>query len=137
MKTTNLTDLAVNVEANAFSALLDGGFIDICGGKQPDSANAPMSGQKRAVTLAFGSPAFGPSKAGVIVANKIAPGVSENSVNPVTWARIYRSDHKTPVMDVSVGTRDAVVILPTVNIPANITVTCSSFSHVIPSRSTE
>lgn len=133
-KITNLTNLAVDVEANAFAALMDGGFIDIYGGTIPEDADEPLSGQIMAVSLSFGRPAFMTSRDGQIVANPIMAGVAINTVNPVTWARIFRADHTTPVMDVSVGTRDAVVILPSVNIPAGITVTNSYFSHTVVKR---
>ena len=130
--TTHLSDLAVNVQADAFASLMDGGFIDIFDGKQPKDAATPLSGQKLGVTFGFGSPAFARAAAGLIVANPITPGVARSSLNPATWARIYRADHKTAVMDVTVGTKNAVIVLPTVTLPEGVTVTCSFFSHVIP-----
>lgn len=132
MKRTNMTNLAVETEANAFARLMDDGFIDIYSGPQPATADTPLNGQVMAVSLSFSKPAFAPSLAGELIANSIRGGEAENSVELATWARIYRADHKTPVMDVTVGTRDAVVVLPTVNIQARITVTCSHFSHTIP-----
>lgn len=136
-KRTVLSEKSVNVEADAFGALMDGGFIDIYGGDAPSSPDAPVGEQVRAVSLAFGMPAFGRAAAGSIIANGIQPATAERTVNPVTWARIYRSDHKTAVMDVSVGTRDATLILPTVNIAANVTISCSFFSHAIKKTATE
>ncbi len=135
-KITNLSNLSVNVEADAFAALMDGGFIDIYDGQQPKSADETLSGQRRGVTLSFGNPAFRPAVAGIITANTIAPGVAGVSLNPATWARIYRSDHKTVIMDVSVGTKDAVIVLPSTNLPAGITVTCSFFAHTVTRSST-
>ncbi len=132
-KISNLSIKSANIEADAFAKLMDGGFIDIYDGAQPESADEPLSSTHRlGVTLSFGSPAFLPAAAGVITANQIMPGVAVMSLNPATWARIYQKDHKTAVMDVSVGTRDAVIILPSTNLPAGITVTCSFFTHVIP-----
>lgn len=130
-KVTRLSTLAANVEADAFARLMDGGFIDIFDGRQPSSADEPLSGQRRGVTLSFGSPAFGAAVFGVITASKITPGTAIVSLNPATWARIYRADHKTAVMDVSVGTKDAVIILPSTNLPQGITVTCSFFEHTV------
>lgn len=129
---SNLSDLAVNIQADAFATLMDGGFIDILDGKQPKDAATALTNQKVGVTFGFGSPAFGRAAAGIIVANPITQGVSRVSLNPATWARIYRADHKTAVMDVTVGTKDAVIVLPTVNLPEGVTVTCSFFSHLIP-----
>ena len=130
MKRTNLTDLAANAEADAFASLMDGGSIGIYDGEQPDTADDPLSGQKLGVTLGLSSPAFGRAAAGIIVANPIAAGTAIASLQRATWARVYSADRK-PVMDVSVGTRDAVIILPTVSIPAGVTVTCSFFSHAV------
>lgn len=130
-KNTNLSNLSVNVEADAFAVLLDGGFIDIYDGKQPDSADTPITTQILGVTLAFGSPAFGRADKGIITSNPIKSGVAVNTVNPAKWARITRSDHKTVVMDVSVGTAKANIIVPTTNIAAGVMVTCSAYSHSI------
>jgi hypothetical protein len=131
-KNTRLTNLAVNTEADAFAALMDGGFIDIYDGLQPDSADAPLGKQVRGVSLGLGRPAFMPALDGILSANPITPGVATASINPATWARVYRADHKTFVMDVSVGTRDANIILRTTNIPEGVKVECSSFQHLIP-----
>lgn len=128
-KNTNLTNLAVNVEADAFASLIDGGFIDIYDGKQPDSADMPITTQTLGVTLSFGSPAFAPANKGIITSNPIKAGVAARSI-VASWARITRSD-RTTVMDISVGTSNANLILPTTNIAAGVTVTCSSYSHAI------
>lgn len=130
-KRTVLSEKSVNAEADAFGALMDGGFIDIFGGEAPTSSDMAVGDQIRAVSLAFGTPAFGRSAGGSIIANPIQSALAERTVNPVTWARVFRADHKTSVMDVSVGTRDATLILPTTNIAANVTITCSFFSHAI------
>jgi hypothetical protein len=130
-KLVNLTDLSANVEAVVFGKLMDGGFIDVYDGTQPKTADDQVVGQKRGVTLSFGKPAFGSPTAGVITANQIGSGIVATTLNPATWARIYRADHQTVVMDVSVGTGDAVIVLPTVNLPKGITVTCSFFEHTV------
>jgi hypothetical protein len=131
VKVVNLTDQSANVEAAAFGKLMDGGFIDIYDGPQPTTADDPVTRQNRGVTLSFGRPAFAAPKAGVITANVITSGPVTTSLDPATWARLYRADHKTVVMDVSVGTGDAVIVLPTVNLPKGITVTCSFFEHTV------
>jgi hypothetical protein len=131
-KSTRLTNLAVNTEADAFARLMDGGFIDIYDGAQPESGDTPVSKQVLAVTLGLGSPAFMPALDGILIANPITSGVAKASVNPATWARVYRADHKTVVMDLSVGTRDANIILKTANIPEGVKIECSSFQHLIP-----
>lgn len=130
-KITNISMMSANVEANAFASLMDGGFIDIYSGNQPKSADETLSGKEPGVSLKFGVPAFMPARVGTITANPISSGTVTTTLNPATWARIYRSDHKTVVMDVSLGLKDATIVLPSVNLPEGITVTCSSFTHTV------
>lgn len=125
-----LTNLSVDTEGNAFSALMDAGFIDIYDGEQPANGDSTIKDQKLLVSLTFSTPAFSASVAGSITANAITSGIAVAS-GIATWARMYRSDHRTSVMDVSVGTKAANMILPTTAIAAGITVSCSSFTHVI------
>lgn len=130
-KNTQLTTLAVNTEADAFAALMNDGYLDIYDGSQPANGDVAISGQTLGVSIRFGAPAFLPAVAGLIAANPMTPGVIAASINPATWGRVYRSDHVTPVMDVSVGTSDANVVLPTTNLVAGVTVTVGSFTHTV------
>ncbi len=134
-KVSNISTLSANVEADAFAHLMDGGFIDIYDGAQPTSADEAVSRQRSGVSLKLGVPAFMPAADGTITANPITPGVATASLNPATWARIYKADHKTVVMDVSVGLKNSVIVLPSVNLPAGITITCSHFAHTVVTRS--
>ncbi|CAN0484936.1 unnamed protein product, partial [Phaeothamnion confervicola] len=97
----------------------------------PESPETEVGDRKLCVSLRLGAPAFMPATKGILSANPIKSGVATGDVNPVTWARLYQSDHKTPIMDVSVGTKDANIILPTTNIVRGITVACSSFLHAV------
>jgi hypothetical protein len=135
-KNTRLADIVVDAQADALAALLKDGFIDIYDGVQPESPASEVGARKMCVSLKLGAPAFMPSAKGSISANPILSGVSVADVNPATWARLYRSDHKTAVMDVSVGTRDANIILPTTHIVRGVTVTCSSFLHSVAKSTT-
>lgn len=131
-KNTRLADDVVDAQANVLGEMLSDGFIDIYDGVQPESANDSVPKQATlCVSLRFGSPAFGQAQKGIISANAIASGVAVSTVTNATWARVFRSDHKTKVMDVSVGMKDANIILPTTNIVRGVTVQCSSFLHVV------
>lgn len=130
-RSTRLSSLLVNGQAELLSKLLANGFIDIYDGTQPAEADDEISGQKLGVTLQFGNPAFLPAEKGAISANPIRSGVATNELKKATWARLYREDHKTKVMDVSVGERDANIILPTTHIVRGVTVSCASFVHSI------
>lgn len=132
-KIVNLSSLAANAEAEAFGKLLDGGFIDIFDGEMPPDADVPVNGQRRGVTLRLGAPAFGAAASGIVVASNIEPGVADAAIK-ATWARLFRADHATAVMDVTVGERDAAIVLPSIDIPRGITVSCSFFSHSVPRK---
>ena len=125
---TRLANLAVNTQASALAELLDDGFIEVYDGEQPSRAEADVTSQKLLVTMKFGSPAFRPAVAGVIIANPISPGVAVVTGRP-SWARICRVD-KTPIMTVSAGTSNASMILPVAILEAGITLTVD-FNHTI------
>lgn len=129
-KVTNLSAFIANLQANVVADALAGGSFEFYSGAMPDSADDAVVGQRLGVSLRLGSPAFGKAEDGVIIANAISPGVAQDSINPATWAR-FRTAAGEPVMDVSVGTRDAVIILPSTNIPAGITLSISFFAHTV------
>lgn len=131
-KATYIADAVANIQADALAALLDGGYIDIYDGTRPATADTPISGQTLGVSLQLGTPAFLPAVNGVITANPISPGTVVNSINPATWARVYRADHATVVMDISAGVGSNFNIsLPTANLVASVTVTCSGWEHEV------
>jgi len=127
---TRLTNFAVDAQANLLGALLDGGFIDVMDGKQPESGDVAIADQQLLVVLGFGIPAFVHSQEGVIFANAISSGVAVGAGNP-TWFRAYRSDHRTPIFDGSVGRENANMILPVRTIVEGVLVHCSSLSHTV------
>jgi hypothetical protein len=131
VKRTNLALIVVNAQADALAALCKDGFVDIFDGEMPKDPETALTRQVRCVTLKLGSPAFLPAESGVIAANPIGSGVAEADVERASWARVYRSDHKTAVMDVTAGTRDANLILPTARISRGVTVSCASFMHSV------
>lgn len=130
-KNTRLASFVVDIQANALAELLNNGFIDIYEGPQPESPDESVGLRKLCVSLKFGSPAFMPAVMGIISANPISSNKSVADVNPATWARCFRADHKTAVMDVSAGTKDANIILPNTHIVRGITIGVSSFMHSV------
>ena len=128
--TTILANGTVNTQCNALAELLNGGFIDILDGSQPDAADLPVTSQTVGVTMAFGDPAFRPAVAGTIVSNMIQPGVAVASIKPA-WARMYMADRRTVVMDISVGVRDANLIVPADHIEKGATLSLDKYTHTI------
>lgn len=127
----NLSDTAAEAEANALAPLMNSGFIEIYSGTQPINANTALSGNTLLVTLTFGNPAFGSAAAGgIITANAITSGTAV-ATGTATFARIYKSDNTTVVMDVQVGTSGAYINLNTVSIVSGGLVSVTSFTHTV------
>ena len=125
MRNMNVTSLAVCAKANALGALLNDGYLDFFDGRQPSSAETPIDTQILGVSLRFGAPAFRPAIAGVIVSNPIQPGEVITPIT-VTWARLYQADHKTVILDMSVGTSDANIIVPQTELKRDMMLSCST-----------
>lgn len=123
---TQLSDATVNAQANALAALCNGGFIKIYDGTQPASADSALSGNTLGVTLTFGATAFGAANSGVITANAITSGTAVAGITP-TFARIFKSDGTTVVMDVSAGASGANMTIGAFT--TGTTVSVSSFTH--------
>jgi hypothetical protein len=129
-KNTQLTNLFVNTQGDNVKTLFNSGFIDILDGTQPATGDTAITTQAVLVSLTFGSTAFGSTTAGVMTANSITSGTA-GATGTASWFRCYKSDHTTALMDGSVGTSSANLILPTTTINSGQTVSCSSFTHTI------
>lgn len=125
-----MSNAAVNAEATALSALFNSGYIDIYDGTQPASADTAVSTQNKLVRLTFGATAFGAPANGVLTANAITGGTATAS-GTAGWFRVVKSDGTTVIMDGSVGTASANIVLSTTTITSGITVNCDSFVHTI------
>ena len=100
----NRATVAVNAEANAVCALLDGGWLCIFGGVQPPDANARIKASEPClVEILLPAPAFQDAQHGRAVAHLIEAAISEVTAHRATWFRAYMSDRNTPVFDGSVG----------------------------------
>lgn len=126
----NLSNAAANAEANALAALLNTGYLRIYDGTQPATADTAITTQTLLAELRFGATAFGSASAGVITANSITSATA-TATSTATWARCFESDGTTTVMDFSVGTSTANLILTTTSIVSGSTVAVSSFIHTV------
>lgn len=126
--TEKASNEAVNAEAAALGALLDGGFLDIYDGVQPATADTPLTGQTLLASLQFGTPAFGAPVQGVITANAITEEDDAPASGTATWYRCYKADHTSPVTDGSVGTINCNINLTDVNIVQHAVVSLGSFT---------
>lgn len=128
MKVPRLSNVAVNAEIDALTALLNGGFLDIYDGTQPATADTAVTTQVLLASLSFGTPAFGAGVAGVATANAITPDSDANATGTASWYRCYKSDHTTGVTDGSVDTTNANVNIANTSIAQHSTVSLLSFS---------
>jgi hypothetical protein len=128
MLNEKLTNASASAEADALTALLDGGFLDIYDGTQPATADTAITTQVLLASLALANPAFQPAVNGVAASNAITPEADAPATGTATWYRFYKADHTTPVQDGSVGTMDANLLLSSVNIQIHAVVSVETFT---------
>jgi hypothetical protein len=116
-------DLALN----AILSQLNGGYIEVFSGPQPATPDVPVDGQTLLVTLSLAADAFGDATEGTATANAITPGVAV-AAGTAAWFRAYESDGATAVIDGSVGTSDADMVLSDLAISVGGTVAVSSWT---------
>ena len=126
---TQMSDAAVNAEADALAVLLNNGYLRIYDGTQAATADTAVGAQVLLAELRFNATAFAAAVSGVLTANAITPDSSANASGTASWFRCLKSDGTSAIMDGSVGTSAANLIIATTTITAAQTVSCSSFVH--------
>lgn len=101
-----------------------GCLINIYSGTQPANANTPISTQTLLVSLPV-SGSFGTDSNGTITLSAVT-SASAVASGTASFFRIFKSDNTTVVMDGSVGTSSADLILNTTAIANTQTVAISS-----------
>lgn len=114
-----------NAQQNGLITFAGSGcLINIYQGTQPANANTAISGQTLLVSLPI-SGSFGVDANGTITIGSVT-SASATASGTAQFFRIFKADGTTVVMDGSVGTSDADMILNTVAIANTQTVTISS-----------
>src|SRR4051794_10949146 len=129
MINTRLSEALVNRQAKIVADLLDNGFVNFYDGPQPESPETPLVDQ-----IFFGSVRFSgftDPKGGIIHAFPITDGVAIES-GSVTWARLFRSDHKTAVLDASVAVRDANITVKSSKVERGAMIEVTAFEYEVP-----
>ena len=128
MKHARLSLHALNTKADALASLLDGGFLDLYAGSRPTTpeAAAPATALAR---LHFADPAFAPADAGVSEAHPLRAEDAAPAAGHATWFRCVTADGRA-VVDGSVGTNDADLVLSTATILVGTRVTVDRFELV-------
>src|SRR3954470_21205314 len=106
-----MSNAAVNAEADALSDLLDNGFLRIYDGSQPATADTAIGAQVLLAELRFNATASGAAVAGVLTFNAITSDTDNNATGTASWYRALKSDGTSAVMDGSVGTASADLVL--------------------------
>jgi hypothetical protein len=100
-------------------------------GSQPASPDTAVSTQNMLCELICNATAFGSESGGVLTANAISNGTGTAAAGTgtnATWFRLWKSDGTTPVLDGTVGTSSADLILNNTSIANGQTVSVSSFT---------
>lgn len=126
----NLSDNSANTEANALAALMNGGTIQFYSGTQPVNANTALSGNTLLATCTFGNPAYGSAANGILTANAITQGTAV-ATGTATFARLFKSDGTTVVLDCTVGTSGAGINLNTTSIVSGGLVQVTALTYTV------
>ena len=100
---THLSVASWNLALDAALNVLNGGYLELYSGTQPATPDTAITTQTLLGTCDLGSPAFGSSSGGTKTANAITSGTGVAN-GTATWARAFKSDGVTAVIDGSVGT---------------------------------
>lgn len=125
------SNLCVNGEADFIGVALDSGLIRLYDGSQPTNADTAVGAQVLLAELTFGADAFPSAVAGVLTANAITQDSSANATGTAAWARLLKSDGTSVVMDGTVGTSAANVVINSTAISSGAVVSCSSLTITI------
>lgn len=107
----SVSDAATNAQLDTLASLLDGGYLRLFTGQRPSSPDAAISSQTLLAELKFGRPAFNAASDGMLRARAIKPDDSVAQSGTVGWYRAYMRDGKTAIIDGTVGTKDADMIV--------------------------
>lgn len=113
-----LANVAVNAMADALSVLLDNGWLRIYSGSQPINADTAITDQVLLAELRLNVDFAPAAVQGVLTANAVTADSSANASGTATWARLFKADGTTAVLDGTVGTSDANVIIASTAIVA-------------------
>ena len=137
---TQITNVAAIAMCDAIVDLLDGGasnaVIQIYADVQPTDADTAVGAQVLLATLACNDPAFGAAAddtgKATATANAIADDTSADATDVATWFRASTTtDGSTPVttiIDGSVGTSSADMIINTTSIESGATVSVTAWT---------
>lgn len=126
-----LSNEAVNAEADAFSVLLDNGYLRIYDGTQPATANTAIGSQVLLAELRFNADAAPIAVNGVLTFNAITQDSSANNTGTASWFRALKSDGSTVLFDGAVGVSGCDINIATTAIVAGAIVGVTSAGYTV------
>lgn len=122
------SNACVNAEADAVSDLLDNGYLRIYTGSQPTNADTAIGAQTLLAELRFNATAAPAASAGVLTFNALTADAAANATGTAAWFRALSSNGTSVIMDGSVGTADADMIVATTAFVAGAEISVTSFT---------
>jgi hypothetical protein len=124
-------NVTVNAEADALARLLDNGYLRIYSGTQPATADTALSGNTLLAELRFAATSAAAASAGVLTFSAITSDTSADATGTAAFYRALKSDGTSVVMDGSVGTSSADLVLNSTAIQSGAQVDVTSFSLTV------
>lgn len=109
-----------------------GALIRLYTGAQPSNPQTAIGAQTLLGTLTCSSALAPAASGGVLTLNAVSSDTDADAGGTPTWFRMFKSDGTTVVMDGSVGTSDADLVLNTANIAQHSTLAISSATLTAP-----
>jgi hypothetical protein len=124
-------NVTVNAEADALARLLDNGYLRIYSGTQPATADTALSGNTLLAELRFAATSAAAASAGVLTFSAITSDTSADATGTAAFYRALKSDGTSVVMDGSVGTSSADLVLNSTAIQSGAQVDVTSFAVTV------
>jgi hypothetical protein len=124
-------NVTVNAEADALARLLDNGYLRIYSGSQPTNADTALGAQVLLAELRFAATSAPAASAGVLTFSAITSDTSADATGTAAFYRALKSDGTSVVMDGSVGTSSADLVLNSTAIQSGAQVDVTSFAVTV------
>lgn len=132
--TLTFSQIAHATQLAALTTLLDDGYLRVYDGKRPSTPDSPIEDQVLLAELRFDRPSFSVESNGSVRANQIKPEKSARADGNVSWYRTFTRDGKTPVLDGTIGTADADIIVARTDIQATARFSINDYRLRVPGR---
>jgi hypothetical protein len=116
----------------AIGNVANSGKLRIYDGTQPATGDTAISTQNLLAELTLNADAFPAASGGVLTANAITQDSAADATGTATWFRLLQSDGSTKIIDGSVGTSSADLVLGSTAIQVGAAVQVTSLTFTLP-----